>query len=81
MAITFKTLRIKAGLTCSEVAASIGVKEGTIRKYECSSRVPCLNNVHKLEKILECNNEEFMQAYMYHRKQNLLKTKSKEECK
>lgn len=75
MAITFKTLRLRAGLTCSEVAAMIGVKEGTLRKYECSSRVPNLSNTYKLEKALKCNNNEFMEAYSYHRQQNLIKNK------
>lgn len=78
MGTTFKTLRLRAGLTCTEIAESIGVKEGTIKKYECSSRVPSLSKIYKLEKALKCNNNEFMEAYSYHRKQNLMKNKNVE---
>ena len=75
MDITFKTLREKAGLTYKELAQKVGVKPGTIQKYECSCRIPKNTILFKLEESLNCTNEELMQAYAFHKKKNLLKNK------
>ncbi len=77
MEITFRTLRLKAGLTCEEVANRLGVKETTQRKYECSDRIPSNSKLIKLEKILKCNNNEFMSAYAFHKQENLYRAKKK----
>lgn len=70
---TFRTLRIKRRLTRNELATIIGVKKETLGKYESSWRVPSVNIALKLEKALGCTKDEFMEAYAFHRKENLIK--------
>lgn len=81
MVITFRTLRLKTRYTCKDIADMVGIKEATLRRYECSDRIPSNLKLIKLEAALKCSKEDFMAAYAYHKEQNLLKTKLKEECK
>jgi len=81
MIITFRTLRLNAGLTCKEIANSVGVKETTLRKYECSDRMPPNSRLIKLEEALKCSKDELMAAYTHHKEENLYRAKLKENRK
>lgn len=80
MSITFQTLRKAKELTVIDIANAIGKKKGTVEKYECSSRVPGINTLPKLQKALSCSEEELMEAYSFH-KQNQVKKKLKKKSK
>jgi len=81
MVLTFRTLRLKSGLTCKEIASIVGVKETTLKKYECSVRIPSNLKLIKLEKALGCSKNDFMEAYTHHKEINLYRTKLKEKLK
>jgi len=77
MVINFRTLRLNAGLTCKEIADSIGIKETTLKKYECSDRMPPNSRLIKLEEALKCSKDELMAAYAYHKEENLYRARSR----
>lgn len=79
MVINFRTLRINKGLTCKEVASIVGIKETTLRKYECSDRMPPNSRLIRLEEALKCSKGELMAAYVYHKEENLYKAKLRRE--
>jgi len=81
MEMNFRTLRLKSGLTCEQIANSIGVKETTLKKYECSDRMPPNSRLIKLEEALGCSKDELMAAYTYHKEENLYRSKLKESRK
>lgn len=66
--MTFKALRKRVNLTCSEVSEMIGIQESSYRKYECSARVPKANTIVMLKQIFNCTDEEIMSAVNYHAK-------------
>lgn len=66
--MTFRELRERVELSCSEVSAIVGIQESSYRKYECSSRVPKANTIVKLKEIFSCTDEEIMSAVKYHTK-------------
>lgn len=65
--ITFKTLRINAGLSEDELASELGVKKMTVKKYEASHRLPSDKRIKLLKNILKCSDEDFNKAYMNHK--------------
>lgn len=74
MNINFKTLRQKNNLTVKQIADYIGVQEATVRKYECSDRLPSGENLLKLRNIFNCNDDTILCAFMYHKRKNFEKT-------
>lgn len=66
MYLTFKTLRKRKQLRCSEVAEKLNITESAYRKYERSARLPRAEKLVVLQKIFECSNEEILKALEYH---------------
>lgn len=66
--MTFRALRERVNLSCSEVSAMIGIQESSYKKYEKSVRVPKANTIVMLRNIYNCTDEEIMSAVDYHTK-------------
>lgn len=75
MGKTFKSLRIDAGLSRLDLAHQLNLKEDTIKKYERSYRLPSEKKLLEMQGIFGCSFEEIIEAYTYHKKDKIEKTK------
>lgn len=75
MGKTFKSLRIDAGLSRLDLAHQLNLKEDTIKKYERSYRLPSEKKLLEMQVIFRCSFEEIIDAYTYHKKDKIEKSK------
>lgn len=61
--MTFRQLRERAGLTVRESAKRLGVKPGTLNKYEIAIRHPSQLVMMKMVQVYKCTHEDVMIAY------------------
>lgn len=55
-----KTIRLKKGFKCEEMAEKLGIKVITYHSYEQGLREPKHNRLKQISEILECTLEELI---------------------
>lgn len=61
--MTFKQLRERAGLTVKESSKRLGIKPGTLNKYEVAIRHPSQLVMIQMVQVYKCTHEDVMIAY------------------
>lgn len=64
--MTLKELREKKGMSQTELANRVGLKQTTISQYESGSRKPNLTMAKKLSDALEISLDEFACLSVFH---------------
>lgn len=52
-----KAMRLSRNLTQEQVAKAIGVRKQTVSRWESNNSFPCLQNIPKLSKSLQCSTD------------------------
>lgn len=58
--MNLKKLRIRLGLSQSDLARLSGIASSVISNYECGEREPGLKNLRKLRKALDCTWDQLL---------------------
>lgn len=75
--MTFKELRIRAHKKIDESAQILGIKEGTLRKYESSEKTPSTDILLKMKSFYNCSDSEIIEALKFNKKERRAKYERK----